>query len=401
MRDCCVICLTETWLSDKVPEFAIQLLGFSVHCADRSQELNGKSRGGGVCFMINNSWCDYVNVHPVKSFCSPDLEYLMIKCRPFWLPREFTAVIITAVYIPPQADTDRALRELYSVISSEETAHPEVSFITTGDFNKGNLKKVSPKLNQHIHFNTRGDQLLDHCYTSFRDAYKALPRAPFGQSDHSSILLLPAYRQKLKQEAPTLRAVRVLKACANQLAPVFTRLFNLSLTHASVPHCLKSSTIVPVPKSTTISSLSDYRPIALTPVVAKYIEKLVLKHIKDCLPPSFDPHQFAYKANWSTEDAIPTALHSTLHHLENPGTSVRMLFIDFSSAFNTIIPDIFIDKLVNWTPPPLHMCMDQKLPHRPFTISQGWQQAIIHPVAQHWLTTVMCAESTIIHHLHQ
>ncbi|XP_042078701.1 uncharacterized protein LOC121814866 [Haplochromis burtoni] len=207
MRDCCVICLTETWLSDKVPDSAIQLPGFSVHRADRSQDLTGKSRGGGVCFMINNSWCDYANVHPVKSFCSPDLEYLMIKCRPFWLPREFTAVIITAVYIPPQADTDRALRELYSAISSEETAHPEAAFITAGDFNKGNLKKVSPKLHQHILFNTRGNRLLDHCYTSFRDAYKALPRAPFGQSDHCSILLLPAYRQKLKQEAPTRRAV--------------------------------------------------------------------------------------------------------------------------------------------------------------------------------------------------
>uniref|UniRef100_A0A669EKF5 Reverse transcriptase domain-containing protein n=1 Tax=Oreochromis niloticus TaxID=8128 RepID=A0A669EKF5_ORENI len=157
--------------------------------------------------MINNSWCDYANVHPVKSFCSPDLEYLMVKCRPFWLPREFTAVIITAVYIPPQADTDRALRELYSAISSEETAHPEAAFITAGDFNKGNLKKVSPKLHQHIHFNTRGDRLLDHCYTPFQDAYKALLRSPFGQSDHRSILLLPAYRQKLKQEAPTLRAV--------------------------------------------------------------------------------------------------------------------------------------------------------------------------------------------------
>ncbi|XP_014195774.1 uncharacterized protein LOC106633669 [Haplochromis burtoni] len=105
MRDCCVICLTETWLSDKVPDSAIQLPGFSVHRADRSQDLTGKSRGGGVCFMINNSWCDYANVHPVKSFCSPDLEYLMIKCRPFWLPREFTAVIIAAVYIPPKADT--------------------------------------------------------------------------------------------------------------------------------------------------------------------------------------------------------------------------------------------------------------------------------------------------------
>ncbi len=49
-----------------------------------------------------------------------------------------------------------------------------------------------------ITINTCGDRVLDHCYSPFRDAYKSLPRPPFGKSDHSSVLLLPAYRQKLK-----------------------------------------------------------------------------------------------------------------------------------------------------------------------------------------------------------
>ena len=61
----------------------------------------------------------------------------------------------------------------------------------------------------------------------------------------------------------------VIKACADQLAVVFTKIFNLSLTHAIVPPCLKSATIIPVPKNSTINNLSDYRPIALPPVVAK------------------------------------------------------------------------------------------------------------------------------------
>ncbi len=100
-RDCCVICLTETWMSAMVPDSAIELTGFSVHRSDRTEELTGKSRGGGVCFYINNSWCNERNIHSIKSFCSPDLEFHTLLCRPFWLPREFTAIIITAVYIPP------------------------------------------------------------------------------------------------------------------------------------------------------------------------------------------------------------------------------------------------------------------------------------------------------------
>ncbi len=75
-----------------------------------------------------------------------------------------------------------------------------------GDFNKINFRTIAPKYIHHISINTRGDRVLDHCCSPFRDAYKSLP--PFGKSDHSSVLLLPAYRQKLKREALALRTIQ-------------------------------------------------------------------------------------------------------------------------------------------------------------------------------------------------
>jgi len=47
---------------------------------------------------------------------------------------------------------------------------------------------------------------------------------------------------------------RELKECADQLAPVFTSIFNLSLQQAIVPTFLKSATIIPVPKTSAITS---------------------------------------------------------------------------------------------------------------------------------------------------
>uniref|UniRef100_A0A8C9VFB8 Reverse transcriptase domain-containing protein n=1 Tax=Scleropages formosus TaxID=113540 RepID=A0A8C9VFB8_SCLFO len=549
-RDCCVICLTETWLSGEVPNSAIEPAGFSAHRADRTRELSGKSRGGGVCFMVNNSWCDRRNIHLIKSFCSPDLEYLMLLCRPYWLPREFTAVIITAVYIPPQADTEQALKELYGRIGEQETAHPEAAIIVTGDFNKADLRTIAPKLHQHVTCNTREDRVLDRCYTPFPNGYKSLPRPPFGKSDHCSVLLLPAYRQKLKRGAPALRTIRcwsdqsdsvlqdcfdhvdwemfrsasdgdvdayadtvtcfirkciddvvptktirdypnqkpwfnsevraalrartsafssgsvqeykqasyalrstirsakhkyrvkvegyfttnnarslwqglnnitdfkkennhppdtaaslpdelntfyarfeagnstssterapaaaevsplsvsiadvarsfrrvntrkaagpdgipgrVLRVCAVQLAGVFTDIFNLSLSHSVVPLCFKTSTIVPVPKQSKITCLNDWRPVALTSIVSKCLERLIRDYICSLLPASLDPLQFAYRNNRSTDDAIAFTLHTVLSHLEKKNTYVRMLFIDYSSAFNTIVPSKLSVKL--------------------------------------------------------
>ncbi len=131
-----------------------ELTGFFMHRSHRMKELTGKSRGGGVCFYINNSWCDERNLHSIKSFCYPDLEFHMLLCRPFWLPREFSAIIITAVYIPPQANTDQALNQLYGNISEQETVHPDSAFVVTGDFNKANFRTIAPKYFQHITINT-------------------------------------------------------------------------------------------------------------------------------------------------------------------------------------------------------------------------------------------------------
>ncbi|KAK3533795.1 hypothetical protein QTP70_027362, partial [Hemibagrus guttatus] len=39
------------------------------------------------------------------------------------------------------------------------------------------------------------------------------------------------------------------------------------------------------------------------------------------------------------------ALHFILQHLDSPGSYARILFVDFSSAFNTIIPALLRDKL--------------------------------------------------------
>ncbi len=148
-----------------------------------------------------------------------------------------------------------------------------------------------------------------------------------------------------KASGPDMVSGRILKSCADQLAGVFTNIFNLSLQQAVVPTCLKATTIVPVPKKQAVRCLNDYRPIALTPIIMKCFERLVLFYIKANIPTDLDSHQFAYCRNRSTEDAISIALHTSLSHLEHPDTYVRMLFVDFSSAFNTVVPHKLVNKL--------------------------------------------------------
>ncbi|KAL6120139.1 uncharacterized protein ACO6RY_04556 [Pungitius sinensis] len=74
----------------------------------------------------------------------------------------------------------------------------------------------------------------------------------------------------------------------------------------------------------------------------KSFERMVLSHLKSLTEPLLE---FAYRANRSVDDAVNMALHFILQHLDSPGTYPRILFVDFSSAFNTIIPSLLQDKL--------------------------------------------------------
>ncbi len=131
---------------------------------------------------------------------------MVVKCRPFYLPREFTAIVIVAVYIPPCANAKDALRELYSAISEQQTNNPDGFFIIAFHHN---LKSVLPKFYQHVNFATRGNNTLDFVYTTVKNAYKAEPRPHLGYSDHISVMLTPAYRPLLKQAKQVQKQITV------------------------------------------------------------------------------------------------------------------------------------------------------------------------------------------------
>jgi hypothetical protein len=120
-------------------------------------------------------------------------------------------------------------------------------------------------------------------------------------------------------------------------------MFNLSLTQSVIPTCFKQTTIVPVPKNAKVARLNDYRPIALTSVAMKCFERLVMAEINTIIPDTLDPLQLAYRPQQIHRLCNLIAL--LLFHLNKNKTYVRMLFIDYSSAFNTNVPNKLITKL--------------------------------------------------------
>ena len=76
---------------------------------------------------------------------------------------------------------------------------------------------------------------------------------------------------------------KLLKVCDPQLCQVSSTLFTWSLKDGIVPGVWKTSMICPIPKNNSPTELSDYRPNAITSVVMKCFEKIVLHHLLDLL----------------------------------------------------------------------------------------------------------------------
>jgi len=136
-------------------------------------------------------------------------------------------------------------------------------------------------------------------------------------------------------------------------APIFCKtiayLFNMSLATPTVPRQCKEAQIqlllkVPAPKQHV-----DYRPISITPIVFRLMERTVVRTFLYLTP--FDPpptlalsDQFAFRPTCSTSAAIISLLHTDINLLQfNP--FVVVISLNSLKAFDTVRHSTLLSKL--------------------------------------------------------
>ena len=78
----------------------------------------------------------------------------------------------------------------------------------------------------------------------------------------------------------------------------------------------------------------------------KAMGRIIKEHITKATGSMMDSLQFAYRDGRGVDDAKILILNTIHKHLEIPKTTARLLFADFSSAFNTMQPHILAEKLI-------------------------------------------------------
>lgn len=131
IKDTCLLVFTEAWLGGTDQDSDLLLTGFgSPICTDRSPGITGKSRGGGVCFYVNQRYCNTVAIR--EKICTADVELLSISLRPFYLPRKFQQLFHTLGYIFPRAEQSAVSQLIRDIKYKLDSPCPEAPKFVLG-----------------------------------------------------------------------------------------------------------------------------------------------------------------------------------------------------------------------------------------------------------------------------
>ena len=145
---------------------------------------------------------------------------------------------------------------------------------------------------------------------------------------------------------PDLLPAKLLKEGAKSICVPLSHLFQRSFEVGILPFDWISANVVPVFKRGDRHKSANYRPISLTSLVVKAMEKVIHSHIISALEARnlLNTFQFGFRSCRSTIDLLLRTSHDMAVALENR-SSLHCLLLDFSKAFDSVPHERLLLKL--------------------------------------------------------
>ncbi|XP_047997328.1 uncharacterized protein LOC125234949 [Leguminivora glycinivorella] len=149
-----------------------------------------------------------------------------------------------------------------------------------------------------------------------------------------------------KANGPDGIPARVLKQCAPELSPVLTRLYRLSLQTRVVPKSWKLANVQPVPKKGSRADPCNYRPIAITSMLCKVMERVLNGKLLTYLETNdlLSDRQYGFRRGRSTGDLLAYVTHRCGEAIERNGEALAVS-LDISKAFDRVWHASLLSKL--------------------------------------------------------
>ena len=140
-----------------------------------------------------------------------------------------------------------------------------------------------------------------------------------------------------KAAGPDEIPAKVLKECAEELAPFLTIIFTKSLAESNVPDDWRHANISAVFKKGDRNTAANYRPVSLTSLCCKIQEHIIASNIMRHLSKHsiLTDCQHGFRVRRSCETQLITLAHELASSLDK-SVQTDMIILDFSKAFDKV-----------------------------------------------------------------
>ena len=138
----------------------------------------------------------------------------------------------------------------------------------------------------------------------------------------------------------------LLKRFSSVFLPVLALIFRKSYNEGIVPKEMKSANIIPIHKSGNKTEPGNYRPVSLTPIIAKLFESIMKKYIEAHVEryQILSEYQHGFRKGHSTSSNL-ISFTNDLANLANDSKSISIIYTDLRKAFDSVPHDLLLKKL--------------------------------------------------------
>ena len=143
-------------------------------------------------------------------------------------------------------------------------------------------------------------------------------------------------KNSVSQTPDDVPSLYIKKTLSHLLEPL-QHLFNYSIQHSQTPAIWKTAIVIPIFKKGRTNNPGNYRPISLTSVICRILERIIHKHILTHLLNNslISPIQHGFITNRSTQTQQLHFLNQ-ITDLYDKNKQTEIIYLDYSKAFDTV-----------------------------------------------------------------
>ena len=240
------------------------------------------------------------------------------------------------------------------------TSREQWKFIKNRINSNSQIEKID-KLREDSHFVEDEREIanvLNNCFARL-GLYKGKDVAPNCSSltfDGPEFSIRPVTRKELhnvidnlpKHKSPGLGYIPAwaLKDSKLSIGTHLQFVVNECINKNTFPNILKTAHVTPVYKKGDRLEPENYRPLSVTPTLAKFFERLLLEQLTHHLTLNglINKNQFGFQKQKSCLDTI-ISLTENINQCVDENEIVVTLFLDLAKAFNSISIDVFMNEI--------------------------------------------------------